>query len=96
MGSKVRTTPKECLVNIKQGQSESLKSYLSRFNKQSMEMENIYDDSVLMVVLSSLRLRTRFWWFVHEDWRNTYHEFLNRDEKYINAEEVTLDHEDGK
>ncbi|XP_022875758.1 uncharacterized protein LOC111394231 [Olea europaea var. sylvestris] len=91
MGSKARTTPKERLVSIKQGRSKSLKSYLSRFNKQSMEVEKISNDAALMAVLAGLRPKMRFWWSVHEDGLRTYHEFLNRAEKYISTEEATFD-----
>lgn len=80
MGPKAKTTPKKHFVSIKQGKFESLKSYLNRFNKQSMEVEKISKDVVLMVVLSRLRLRTRFWRSIHEDEPQTYHEFLNRAE----------------
>ncbi|XP_022853656.1 uncharacterized protein LOC111375096 [Olea europaea var. sylvestris] len=93
IGSKARTMPKEQLVSIKQGISESLKSYLSRFNRQSMEVEKISDDAALMAVLAELRPRTRFWWLVHEDNPKTYHEFLNRAEKYISTEEATSNQE---
>lgn len=96
MASKARTTPKECLVSIKQGRSESLKSNLSKFNKQSMEVEKISDDATLMVVLAGLRPKTRFWWSVHEDGPRTYLEFLNRAKKYINAEEATSDQEEAR
>ncbi|XP_022848776.1 uncharacterized protein LOC111371097 [Olea europaea var. sylvestris] len=94
MGSKARTTPKERLVSIKQGRSESLKSHLSRFNKQSMEVEKISDDAVLMAVLAGLRPKIRIWCSVHEDSPRTYHEFLNQAEKYISAEEATSDQEE--
>lgn len=63
------------------GKSESLKTYLSRFNKQLMEVDKISDDVALMVVLAGLRPRTRFWWSVHEHEPRTYHEFLNRAKK---------------
>ncbi|XP_022841985.1 uncharacterized protein LOC111365684 [Olea europaea var. sylvestris] len=96
MGSKARTTPKERLVSIKQGRSESLKSYLSRFNKQSIEVEKISDGAALMAILARLRPKTRFWRSVHKDGPRTYHEFLNRAEKYISAEEVTSDQEEAR
>ncbi|XP_022883451.1 uncharacterized protein LOC111400263 [Olea europaea var. sylvestris] len=91
MGSKDRTTPKERLVSIKQGKSEPLKGHLSRFNKQSMEVEKISDDDALMSVLAALRPRMRLWWLVHEDGPKTYHEFLSRVEKYISAENASSD-----
>ncbi|XP_022875750.1 uncharacterized protein LOC111394222 [Olea europaea var. sylvestris] len=47
-----------------------------------------------MAVLAGLRLKTRFWWPIHEDRPRTYHEFLNRVEKYISAEEATSDQEE--
>ncbi|XP_022849885.1 uncharacterized protein LOC111371976 [Olea europaea var. sylvestris] len=93
MGSKARTTLKERLVSIKQGRSESLKSYLGRFNKQSMEVEKISDDAALMAVLAGLRPKTRF--MVSTRGRpKTYHEFLNRVEKHISTEEATSDQEE--
>lgn len=58
MGSKARITPKEQLVSIKQGKSKSLKSYLSKFNQQSIEVEKNFDDTELMAVLSRLCPRT--------------------------------------
>ncbi|XP_022899394.1 uncharacterized protein LOC111412703 [Olea europaea var. sylvestris] len=94
MGFKAETTQKERLVSINQGRSESLKSYMTRFNKQSMEVEKISDDAALMAVLAGLRPRTRFWWSVHKDGPMTYHKFLNRAEKYISTEEATSDQEE--
>lgn len=76
MGSKARIMPKECLVSIKQAKSDSFKSCLNEFNKQSMEVVRIFDDAALMVVLSGLRPRSKFWWFVYEDKPQTYHEFV--------------------
>lgn len=72
MGTKARTIPKEYLVNIKQGGSEALKSYLNQFSKQIMEVEEISDDTALMVPLSGLRPKIRFWWSVREDEPQTY------------------------
>lgn len=94
MGLKARTMPKEWLVSIKKGKGEYLKCYLSRFNKQFMEVEKISDDAVLMAVLTSLRSRMRFWWSVHEDRPRTYYELLNRAKKYISVAEVTFDQEE--
>ncbi|XP_022875824.1 uncharacterized protein LOC111394307 [Olea europaea var. sylvestris] len=67
-----------------------------RFNKQSMEVEKISDNAALMAVLTRLRPRTRFWWSLHKDGSRTYHEFLNRAEKYISAKEATSDQEEAR
>ncbi|XP_022880843.1 uncharacterized protein LOC111398123 [Olea europaea var. sylvestris] len=96
MGAKTRTTSKERLVSIKEGKSESLKSYLSGFNKQSMKVEKIFNDAALTTKLAGLRPRTRFWWSVHMDGPRTYYELLNRDEKYISAEEATSNQDEAK
>ncbi|KAL2454433.1 Retrotrans gag domain-containing protein [Abeliophyllum distichum] len=38
MGARTRSTPKECLVSIKQGRTESLRSYMDRFSKRIVEV----------------------------------------------------------
>lgn len=60
MGSKAKTLHKEQLVNIKQGKSESLRSYLTKFNKIVHGGRKISNDTILMAVLSRLRPITRF------------------------------------
>lgn len=47
-----------------------------------------------MVVLSGLRPRKFFWELLREDEPGTYHEFLNRAEKYLSAEEATSDQDE--
>ncbi|KAL2454991.1 Uncharacterized protein Adt_47507 [Abeliophyllum distichum] len=96
MGVQTRSTPKERLVSIKQGRTESLRSYMDRFSKRIVEVDKISDDAALMAVLSGLRTKTRFWWSVHEDGSATYQEFLGRAEKHISAEEATSDQENDK
>ncbi|KAL2490935.1 Retrotrans gag domain-containing protein [Abeliophyllum distichum] len=85
MGARTRSTPKERLVSIKQGRTETLRSYMDRFSKRIVEVDKISDDAALMAVLSGLRTRTRFWWSVHENGPATYQEFLARAEQHIGA-----------
>ncbi|KAL2492193.1 Ribonuclease H [Abeliophyllum distichum] len=96
MGIRARSTPKESLVNIKQGRTEFLRSNMNHFNNKIVEVDKISDDAALMAVLSGLRTKTQFWLFVHEDGPATYQEFLSRAEKYISAEEATSDQENEK
>ncbi|KAL2524641.1 Retrotrans gag domain-containing protein [Abeliophyllum distichum] len=96
MGARTRSTPKERLISIKQGRTETLRSYMDRFSKRIVEVDKISDDAALMAVLSRLRTRTRFWWSVHEDGPATYQEFLARAEKHIGAEEATSDQENDR
>ncbi|KAL2497781.1 Uncharacterized protein Adt_23331 [Abeliophyllum distichum] len=86
-----RSTPKERLVSIKQGRTESLRSYMDRFSKRIVEVDKISNDAALMAVLSGLRTKTQFWWSIHEDGPITYQEFLAIAEKHISAEEATSD-----
>ncbi|KAL2505945.1 Uncharacterized protein Adt_21566 [Abeliophyllum distichum] len=60
MRARTRSTPKERLVSIKQGRTETLRSYMDRFSKRIVEVDKISDDAALMAVLSGLRTRTRF------------------------------------
>ncbi|KAL2498434.1 Uncharacterized protein Adt_23984 [Abeliophyllum distichum] len=72
MGARAHSTPKERLVSIKQGQTESLRSYMDRFSKKIVDVDKISNDGVLMDVLSELHTKMQFWWSVHEDRQATY------------------------
>lgn len=96
IGSKARTTLKERFASIKQGHNESLKKYLCKFNKQSTEVEKIWDDVAPMAVLSRLRQKPRFWWSIHEDGPWTYHDFLSWVENHIGAKNGTSYQEEKK
>ncbi|KAL2504167.1 RNase H domain-containing protein [Abeliophyllum distichum] len=58
MGTSAKSTPNERLVSIKEGRTESLRSYMDRFSKRLVEVDKIFDNAALIAVLSGLRTKT--------------------------------------
>ena len=75
------------LAAVKQKDNESLKDYLSRFNAEAVQVENLSQDVLLHTMIGGLR-DEKFLWSIGEQPPQSVAEFLDRAAKHINAEEL--------
>ncbi|XP_057455806.1 uncharacterized protein LOC130746984 [Lotus japonicus] len=87
--SSVRNIPKseETLALIKQGEKESLKAFLNRFNKEAGDIPDLLPQVRLIFVRQALRPGP-FLTSLDGKKARTLEEFQTRSEKYINMEEA--------
>lgn len=75
------------LVNIKQGEQESLGSYISRFNVATLEVYNL-DHAVTMITIKSGLQRCPFLFSLEKRSSMDFSKMLARVEKYAHIEEM--------
>ncbi|CAA0843081.1 Unknown protein, partial [Striga hermonthica] len=75
------------IANIVQGEDESLKDYITRFNDRVQNMEQCHLETLLVSVQAGLRLKTLFNWSLCQNKPTTYQEFFTKAQNYIIAEE---------
>ncbi|CAA0833865.1 Unknown protein, partial [Striga hermonthica] len=87
IGSQINLAPKESIANIVQGEDESLKDYIARFNDRVQNMEQCHPEALLISAQAGLKPKTLFKWSLCQNKPTTYQEFLVRAQNYIMAEE---------
>ena len=82
-----------CLMNIKQQEDETLRSYITRFNKESLSIDEA-DDKILMATFTNGLLNVKFLFSLYKNDPKTMSDVLYRATKYMNAEDTLLARED--
>lgn len=73
---------------VKQGNDESLKNYIDRFNKDAVRMENYTNIVVLIVIMVGLCLE-RFHYLLTNNTPRTCTKLLLGAQNYSNVDELT-------
>ena len=76
-----------CLMSIKQREDEMLRSYISRFNKEALSINEV-DDKILVVAFTNGLRKGKFLFSLYKNDSKTTSEVLYRATKYMNAEDV--------
>ena len=76
-----------CLMNIKQQEDETLRSYITRFNKEALSI-NEADDKILMAAFTNRLRKGKFLFFLYKNDPKTMSDMLYRATKYMNAEDA--------
>ena len=76
-----------CLMSIKQQEDETLRSYISRFNKEMLSI-NEADDKILMAAFTNGLRKGKFLFSLYKNDLKTMSEVLYRATKYMNVEDV--------
>ena len=76
-------------MSIKQREDETLRSYISRFNKEALSIDEA-DDKILMVAFTNGLRKGRFLFSLYKNDPKTMLEVLYRATKYMNAEDALL------
>lgn len=77
------------LLNIKQGDDESLRSYVTRFNKEALLINEV-DDKVLVTSFTNRLQSRKFLFSVYKNDPKTMADMLYRATKYMTAEDAVI------
>ena len=80
-------------MNIKQWEDETLRSYITRFNKEALSI-NEADDKILMVAFTNWLQKGKFLFSLYKNDPKTMSDVLYRATKYMNMEDTPLARED--
>ena len=78
-----------CLINIKQWEDKTLRSYVTRFNKEALSIDEA-DDKILMVAFTNGLRKGKFLFSLYKNNPKTMLDVLYRAIKYMNAKDVFL------
>ena len=81
------------LISIKQREDETLRSYITRSNKEALSIDKA-DDKILVAVFTNGLRKGKFLFFLHKYDPKTMSEVLYRAIKYMNAKDALLARED--
>lgn len=82
-----------CLMSIKQRENETLRSYISRFNKEALSINKVNDKILVAAFTNELR-KGKFLFSLYKNDPKTMSEVLYRATKYMNAEDALLAQEE--
>ncbi|XP_058068535.1 uncharacterized protein LOC131217612 [Magnolia sinica] len=80
--------PTTHLFTLKQGNKESLKDFITRFNEEALLVED-YDDKMALSTMSSGLREGKLIFLIGKNSPTTLAELINRAQKYTNAEEFS-------
>ena len=82
-----------CLMSIKQREDKTLRSYITRFNKEALSIDEA-DNKILVIAFTNGLWKGKFLFSLYKNDPKTMFKVLYRATKYINAEDVLLARED--
>ena len=82
-----------CLMSIKQREEETLRSYISRFNKEALSIDEA-DNKILVVAFTNGLKKGKFLFSLYKNDSKTMSEVLHKATKYMNAEDALLAREE--
>ena len=88
IGGRRHQKPIAHLISIKQDKDESLRSYLTRFNEEVLQVEELDDKVTMTAFLGGLR-SSSFLCSVMKSPPRSMPELLAKAQKYMNAEDIT-------
>ena len=78
-----------CLMNIKQWEDETLRSYITRFNKKTFTIDKTDDKILVAEFMNGLR-KGKFLFSLYKNDPKTMSDVLYRATKYMNTEDALL------
>ncbi|XP_065633533.1 uncharacterized protein LOC136069192 [Quercus suber] len=78
-----------CLMSIKQREDKTLRSYITRFNKEALSIDKV-DDKILVAAFTNGLRKGKFLFSLYKNDPKTMSEVLYRATKYMNAEDTLL------
>ncbi|XP_075662904.1 uncharacterized protein LOC142632363 [Castanea sativa] len=80
-------------MNIKQQEDETLRSYIARFNKEALSIDEA-DDKILVAAFTNGLWKGKFLFSLYKNDPKTMSDVLYRETKYMNAEDALLTREE--
>ena len=91
IGARTYRKPSYHLLTIKQGSQESLRSYVQRFNAESLKVDIPDEKFVITAFIANLRVKSKDLMFsISKNPQASMAEVLAKAEKYINREEALI------
>ena len=81
-----------CLISIKQLEDETLRSYMARFNKKALSIDEA-DNKILVAAFTNGLQKGKFLFSLYKNDPKTMSNMLYRETKYMNAENALLTRE---
>ena len=78
-----------CLMNIKQWEDETLRSYITHFNKEAFSIDEA-DDKILVATFMNRLWKSKFLFSLYKNDPKTMSNVLYKETKYMNAEDALL------
>ena len=78
-----------CLISIKQQEEETLRSYITHFNKEALSIDET-DDKILVAAFTNGLQKGKFLFSLYKNDPKTMSDVLYRAIKYMNAEDALL------
>ena len=78
-----------CLMNIKQREDETLRSYITRFNKKALSIDEA-NDKILVAAFTNRLWKGKFLFSLYKNDPKTMSDVLYKATKYMNTEDVLL------
>ena len=78
-----------CLMNIRQQKDETMRSYITHFNKEALSIDEA-DDKILVVVFTNGLRKGKFLFSLYKNDPKTMLDVLYRATKYMNVEDALL------
>ena len=78
-----------CLMSIKQREDETLRSYITRFNKEALSINEV-DDKILVAAFTNGLREGKFLFSLYKNDLKTMLDVLYKATKYMNAEDALL------
>lgn len=86
--SRIHPTETNQLVDIRQKEGESLKSYIQRFMQTASRAKIVGNEGKMMEITAGVRRQSDLWKSFKKNGVKTTQEFLDRADKYIKLEEA--------
>ena len=80
-------------MNIKQWEDKTLRSYITRFNKEAFSIDEV-DDKILVAAFTNRLRKGKFLFSLYKNDPKTMSNVLYRATKYMNAEDALLAREE--
>ena len=80
-------------MNIKQWEDKTLTSYITRFNKEALSINEV-DDKILVAAFTNGLRKDKFLFSLYKNDPNTMSNVLYKATKYMKSEDALLAHED--
>ena len=78
-----------CLVSIKQQEDETLRSYIARFNKETLSIDESNDKILVNAFTNGLR-KGKFLFSLYKNYLKTMSDMIYQAIKYMNVENALL------
>ena len=82
-----------CLMSIRQREDETLRSYIARFNKEALSIDET-DDKILVATFTNRLRKGKFLFSLYKNDPKTMSDVLYRATKHMNAEDALIAQEE--